>query len=202
MNIIVMEDSSFDWSGLFQVIVGAVGILVAALIAVYVAKSQTAGQRADDRKLVIREATSNYIRAIQELVGAAANPNVDLKPFRSKVGTENLLYGMVIRDGLDREKLYVIADVVIKSAVVAHDTHSGRVDRQKSRTAMIYKASRPLIEALDLVEAGDLIPSALASHVWDIYMEVFDHPHYRWDVAIRKELEKSHFPLFVTENTE
>lgn len=175
------------------------GVIVAAVIAFAVANHQLTKQKESERKREVRGATMNYIKAIQDLLGASSAPTAELRPYRSRVGTENILYGMVVGDNIDKDRLFILADVVIKSSGVAHKAHQACFAGEplfEDRARLVYLVARPFIDALEDVESGTLHPSELANTVWAKYLEILEEPRYKWDVEIREELKKTKFPSF------
>lgn len=176
------------------------GVIVAAIVGLYARKAWITAQaqlkdvQTTRRREEVRKATHDFIRAIHDLRRYAFIPEANIDLYRSAAGQELILFRIVIGDGLDRDKLYMLTDTAIKAAGVTHSASHPRVwHAPKPRIDVIHLTVNPIIEGLERFERGILPAAELANYIDTKMRENLNHPTYYGDQEIRSALKQSKF---------
>lgn len=180
------------WLSLFV----SAGMALFAFLAWNNAQTQLRDLRNTRRRDEIRTATHDFIRAVHDLRRFAFIPETNIDLYRSAAGQELILFRIVIGDGLDRDKLFMLTDTAIKASGIAHTaSQPGTSGVQKSHKDFIHRTVNPIINGLELFDRGTLPASKLADHIEKEMKSNLDHPHYYGDSKIRPALKQAKFPI-------
>ncbi|GAA1893731.1 hypothetical protein GCM10009715_43630 [Paeniglutamicibacter psychrophenolicus] len=187
---------------LFWMMVSALGAVLAAIfagVAWRTAKKQLKDLHDTRRRDEKRAATVNFVRVIHNLRRYSQDWKYDIGEARSAAGQEQVLFRMVIGREIDREKLYLVTNVVIKAAGICHNTFNPKaVGVQPEHGRLVLELVDAMVDRLGDFDRGDLSASDLADAIYRNFETIVEPPGYRWDSTIRPVMAATGFAPFVT----
>lgn len=173
------------------------GMAIFAFLAWKNAQAQLRDLQSARRRDEIRAATHDLIRAVHDLRRFAFATDINLDLYRSAAGQELVLFRVVVGDGLDRDKFFMVIDTAIKASGITHKASQPiTVGVQKSHLDIIFHTVNPILDGLEKFDRGTLPASKLADYIEDQISNKLNHPHYLWDSKIRPVMQQTGLPLF------